>query len=461
MMTVVITISVLIGALSYLYEGKNIYFGVRLPIACIITEEMKKVKSKYIMRSILLTIVVFIVSIIFEYIVKSPYAIGILILMIFLSIAGIGYLFSLGNKEIKKIKDREKWTGYTKDIVVVDINYRKKENIKVAPRFIWFFPIFIFISNLLLSIYSYKVSNTTISKMDTIVIPNVINLFLLVIMIITYKMIVKAKATINGGDVEGIKRFNYRSRYYLSFIPPITAIVVMTMELFITKLMYNNYSIFAYAVVVGISILCIITMTLILLLNITKERESICDVGDVINRDDDKFYKWGLIYYNPYDPTVWVKERNGLGVTINLGNKKGKIVSLIMTIPIVCVLLFTAIVLPINMTNKNIYYSNNDISIDTLYGIDINKDDIENILIIEKKDMGKSIVRTNGSSISNMHLGNYSVDGVFAKMYIEDDRKKIIEIDFKNKTKVFINYKDESKTIDEFNKIQEYIKEHK
>ena len=51
MMTVIIFICTLITAFSYLYEGKNIYFGVRLPLAFTITEEMKSIKRKYIFIS--------------------------------------------------------------------------------------------------------------------------------------------------------------------------------------------------------------------------------------------------------------------------------------------------------------------------------------------------------------------------------------------------------------------------
>ena len=295
------------------------------------------------------------------------------------------------------------------------------------------------------------------SKMDIVILPNVINLFLLLIMMISYKMIIRAKTTINGGEIDGIKKFNYNSRYYLSFIPPISTIVLMVMQLFITKLIYNKYSIIQYTGIISISIVCILIITLVLVVNINREREDIAESGDVINRDDDKFYKWGTIYCNPYDPTVWISSRNGLGVTINFGNKKGKIVATIISIPIVGIILFTSIVLPISMNNKNIYYSNNKISIDTLYGMDINKEDIENVELIHKKDMGKNIVRTNGASVTNMHLGNYSVNGIYSKMYIEDDREKIIEINLKDNAKVFINYKDEMKTIDEFNKIKSYI----
>lgn len=37
------------------------------------------------------------------------------------------------------------------------------------------------------------------------------------------------------------------------------------------------------------------------------------------DRTDDRYWKWGLIYYNPGDPSLWVEKRFGIGWTLNFG----------------------------------------------------------------------------------------------------------------------------------------------
>jgi uncharacterized membrane protein len=37
-----------------------------------------------------------------------------------------------------------------------------------------------------------------------------------------------------------------------------------------------------------------------------------------VNRDDDRFYRWGVVYYNPDDPTLFVPKRFGIGWTVNM-----------------------------------------------------------------------------------------------------------------------------------------------
>jgi uncharacterized membrane protein len=44
-----------------------------------------------------------------------------------------------------------------------------------------------------------------------------------------------------------------------------------------------------------------------------KEDES----NGAVNRDDDKYWKFGMFYYNPDDPAVFVEKRFGVGWTNN------------------------------------------------------------------------------------------------------------------------------------------------
>jgi uncharacterized membrane protein len=43
----------------------------------------------------------------------------------------------------------------------------------------------------------------------------------------------------------------------------------------------------------------------------------------VINRDDDRYWKLGLFYFNPNDPAIWVEKRFGIGWTVNFAHPAG------------------------------------------------------------------------------------------------------------------------------------------
>ena len=33
------------------------------------------------------------------------------------------------------------------------------------------------------------------------------------------------------------------------------------------------------------------------------------------NRQNDEFWRWGIIYFNPGDPSIWIEKRIGIGWT--------------------------------------------------------------------------------------------------------------------------------------------------
>ncbi|MBI5116434.1 DUF1648 domain-containing protein [Candidatus Poribacteria bacterium] len=45
-----------------------------------------------------------------------------------------------------------------------------------------------------------------------------------------------------------------------------------------------------------------------------------------INRNDDRYWRFGLFYYNPDDPALWVEKRFGVGSTPNMAHPHGKII---------------------------------------------------------------------------------------------------------------------------------------
>ena len=61
----------------------------------------------------------------------------------------------------------------------------------------------------------------------------------------------------------------------------------------------------------------------------------------VANDDDDRYWIWGLIYNNPNDKHTMVSQRVGMGTTINVATKAGKIwwaatVIVMLLVPVLC-----------------------------------------------------------------------------------------------------------------------------
>lgn len=55
-----------------------------------------------------------------------------------------------------------------------------------------------------------------------------------------------------------------------------------------------------------------------------------------LERKNDEFWKWGITYYNPNDPAIWIKKKVGIGWTLNFAHLESwVIIFMILAIPAV------------------------------------------------------------------------------------------------------------------------------
>ncbi|GAA3984991.1 DUF5808 domain-containing protein [Mucilaginibacter dorajii] len=65
------------------------------------------------------------------------------------------------------------------------------------------------------------------------------------------------------------------------------------------------------------------------------------------DRNDDKYWKWGMIYINADDPAIWLPKRTGLGWTLNFAHKMSFVyLVLLLVLPTLVALFFTRALKP-------------------------------------------------------------------------------------------------------------------
>lgn len=138
------------------------------------------------------------------------------------------------------------------------------------------------------------------------------------------------------------------------------------------------------------------------------------------NADSDKYWKWGLIYYNPNDRHVMVEQRVGIGSTTNMATKVGKgstgfALAALLALPVLCVWMILEEFTPIHLAVENDAIVANHLNTDYV----IPMDDIVEVTVIREKP---EWIKVNGSAMDNMEKG-------------------IFEIYHEGKCKVFLNPK--------------------
>lgn len=134
----------------------------------------------------------------------------------------------------------------------------------------------------------------------------------------------------------------------------------------------------------------------------------------------------------------------------------GKVQILIgITVVAVVVAVFFNFLSPsVMMKSKDITVENKIVSIPDPFGVDIKGYIIKEVKLIDSiPKLGQKI---NGAGVGNKHIGKYNVEGMGeGRVYIESDKGPFINILTADNSMPFviINYEDDQKTRDLYNKI--------
>jgi uncharacterized membrane protein len=105
-----------------------------------------------------------------------------------------------------------------------------------------------------------------------------------------------------------------------------------TVNLTILGIIKINPKYISLTVVVPVIVIIACTLLMSLWTGQGGSRISIKDGSNskdrIIDRDDDRYWKFGNIYYNPEDPALFIEKRFGIGWSINFGRPLGIVIVL-------------------------------------------------------------------------------------------------------------------------------------
>lgn len=144
---------------------------------------------------------------------------------------------------------------------------------------------------------------------------------------------------------------------------------------------------------------------------------------------DEDYYWRGSFYNNPNDSRTLVDKRIGIGQTINLGTKKGKMAyySLVIGMPVFFLALFL-LFLSFDTANYELTITDNQVEIHApIYGYEFPLSDIQSIETVDTVPGGS---RTNGAATSEYRLGNFSLKGYGrSKLYVYNNQPQYIVLE--------------------------------
>jgi len=322
-MLFILSIFIFVGVLEtvtpYLAR-KTTVFGVSIPEPYVQHQQLLIFKKHYSMMVGSIAVACFIgqILLLFTSIQDEQFVLlSFVLLYVVLLIAAGLYMFY--HIKTKKLKKQENWEAHVKTVYVMDLSFRDRDEV-LSPTF-FVLPIIITLALITFTYMNYNAipdvfathwnaagevdGRTEKTWLAVIVMPLIllgiqISFFIISIGMKSAKIQLSAQAKEASANRE-LNQRKYGS-WYLAAI---------------------NYS-----------------MTLILLIwKLSNSNERFDDLQtNETAADDDRYWKWGIVYINKNDPSLLVQKKYGVGWTVNLANKWSYIILLVIFLPILLVI---------------------------------------------------------------------------------------------------------------------------
>lgn len=338
---------------------KDIYFGVRIPENEVKNIELKEIYNKYVVSNIIFLIPYIAVSFLLLKYFAAYFEIWNVLLIIVYLIATF-FIYFLANRKVKKVKNKFQWNKGKKAVVVIDTNFSKDKNKNILASPWWFvIPLIIIIINIAAGFSVYdkmpdvvathfnfagEADGWTRKSYKLIFEMPGIQLFLIIVMFFSYKIIGWSKQQISASNPEESKEKNKSFRYVWSLYIIVMSIVISIL------LTFGNLNIIGIikvsskaSIIVTLIVTLAISISSIIISIKTGQGGSKIKIktkseynNNIQERDDDKYWKLGsTIYVNKDDPAIFIEKRFGIGWTMNFGRIESIIIMIVFVILII------------------------------------------------------------------------------------------------------------------------------
>lgn len=346
------------------FSNNGIIYGIRVPEEYKNLEEINYIKKRYRKRYLFTMIILcsILFSIIYIYDKAFLLCLGIII---FLATNYTIYYFSW--KEMKELKRKFDFKSSGNNILVVDMNIKKKDmkiNEPLSIKYYWIYGIIILITLLLTLVFYKDLPHTFATHFngkgiaDGFAVKGTLNGYLgvlslpltqigmTIMFIFLHRYTISSKKIINSGTAKGTLEQQNKFRRYVGLFLYVmgleTIIMFFAMQIAILKGLEIKLIVGVFGVLT--SLIGIIGVGILIYIGQGGKNIKVKDEGEIIYRDDDRFYKIGLFYYNKQDPAIMIQKRVGIGYDLNYGNPISKILAIVVGI----ILIGTVVCLFIN-----------------------------------------------------------------------------------------------------------------
>lgn len=319
------------------YIGRRtLTFGVSIPSGVHDDSSLKKLRKTFSRNVLLLGVLMSIISVAFFILFDTALAIGLMSGLVLLYILIIFFIYVRNFNAVKKLKSDKGWQEKAQSITIADTKFQKT---KRSVSALWFLVYaIIIVGTILLGIILYDdMPNNVVMQTDmqgnvtrmvdksygVILFAPAMQAIMALVFGFIYWMMQKTPAVIDPNQPEISSKQNTKFRYrwsaFIVFGGMLLCVIFLFAQLGFADVVSREASIWIPLIATGIIVLGAIILAITTGQSGSRIRIGKQTDGKIIHRDDDRYWKWGLIYVNRNDPAMFVEKRFGVGFTINFG----------------------------------------------------------------------------------------------------------------------------------------------
>ena len=330
-----VPIVAMFAAMPYIGR-KTVCFGVCVPSGKHGNEELSVLRRGYARIVALLGVLVSAAYIALVFIVSEGAAAMLLGVSIVAYLIAAYALYLRRWRQVKALKERLGWETQAHSEAVADTRFASGKR-AVSP--VWFaLYAVIILATVLVGVLLYdRIPEQVVQQTDLagnvtrmaakgpglILFAPAMQAFMTLVFAFVYWSMLRTPPVLDPDNPQVSSRqnavFRYRWSAWIVVFGAVMLLVFLTIQLSFAQLIDIATvgwvsMIAAGAAVVGALVLSLLTGQSGSRVRLGKKAD-----GEVIRRDDDQYWKWGMYYVNKDDPALFVEKRFGVGFTINFG----------------------------------------------------------------------------------------------------------------------------------------------
>ncbi len=334
-------IVVIFAVLPYIGR-KTLSFGVSIPSAEFMDDELRHLRKIYAAAVSAAGGAFTAAYIVLLSFVSAEAAVYFMtaILLVYLVVVSAMYVSMW--RRVKEIKARKGWEAH--EMVAADTGFAKKRR-AVSPA--WFIVYALIIlataaAGLLLYgdmpeqiVQKYDVQGNAVKMADKsiglIFFAPVTQAIMSLVFAFAYWMMLRTPPVLDPDNPEATSRqntvFRYRWSAYIVFGGIVMLLVFLVAQLGITGVIGVETQLWAPIIGAGSLVIGALALGIATGQSGSRVKAGRSVSGGEIRRDDDRYWKWGVIYVNKDDPALFVEKRFGIGFTVNFGRPAAMLVT--------------------------------------------------------------------------------------------------------------------------------------